>query len=102
MEKLDNIRYEIKVKIQEIYQMNNIFRQYINIKDIYDLILDLINEQKCNVKENVEKNLIFSFMISDIKRINHNIEFILINVNNNNYYKEYINVLSNEIINLRK
>lgn len=41
-------------------------------------------------------------MISDIKRINHNIEFILINVNNNNYYKEYINVLSNEIINLRK
>ena len=86
MEKLDNIRYEIKVKIQEIYQMNNIFRQYINIKDIYDLILDLINEQKCNVKENVEKNLIFSFMISDIKRINHNIEFILINVNNNNYY----------------
>ena len=102
LEKLDNIRYEIKRNIQEIYQINNIFRQYINIKDIYDLIIDQINEEKCNIKENYESNLMFSFMISDIKGIKQNIELILRNIkNNNNYYQEYTNILSNEIKNLR-
>ena len=102
MEKLDNNRYEIKINIQEIYELNNIFRQYISIKDIYNLILDLINAQKCDINKNSENNLIFSFSISDIKRINHKIELILFEENDTNYYKEYINILSNEIRNLRK
>ena len=101
MEKLDGIRYEIKMNIQQIYNLSNIFNQYNNIKDVYDLISEFIKEKKCNIELNSEKNLNFSFIIADIKRNNRKIEFILVNKDCNNT-KEYINILSNEIRNLRK
>ena len=101
MEKLDGIRYEIKMNIQQIYNLSNTFNQYNNIKDVYDLISEFIKEKKCNIELNSEKNLNFSFIIADIKRNNRKIEFILVNKDCNNT-KEYINILSNEIRNLRK
>ena len=100
IKKLDGICYENSIGIQEIYNLNNIFRQYTNIKDIFELINDLINEQKFNIIKNNENNIIFSFTITDIKRNNQNVEFILANKNSNNT-KEYIDILSNEIRNLR-
>ena len=100
IKKLDGICYENSIGIQEIYNLNNIFRQYTNIKDIFELIIDLINEKKYNIIKNKENNLIFTFTITDIKRNNKNVDFILVNKNNNNT-KEYIDILSNEIRTLR-
>ena len=45
MEKLDGIRYEIKMNIQQIYNLSNTFNQYNNIKDVYDLISEFIKEK---------------------------------------------------------
>ena len=47
--KLDGICYETKMHIQQIYNLNNIFRQYTNVKDIYELILDLIKDNQINL-----------------------------------------------------
>ena len=101
IEKLDGIRYEFKMNIKEIYNLNNIFRQYTNIKDIYELILDLIIQKNYSIKTNSKNDLIFSFNITDINRNNKTVEFIL-NKSSNNNSEEYINILSNEIKNLRK
>ena len=100
MEMLDGIKYELKIKLEEIYEMSNIFRQYTNMKDLYELIIDLINDNKYEIKNGNDNNLIFNITISDIKRNNHIIKFVLINEKNNNT-QEYINILSNEIKNLR-
>ena len=100
MEMLDGIKYELKIELQEIYEMSNIFRQYTNMKDLYELIIDLINDNKYEIKNGNENNLIFNLTISDIKRNNHIIKFVLINEKKNNT-QEYINILSHEIKNLR-
>ena len=100
MEILDGTKYELKINLQEIYEMSNIFRQYTNIKDLYELIIDLINENKYEIKNGNNNNLIFNLIISDIKRNNHIIKFVLINEKKNNT-QEYINILSHEIKNLR-
>ena len=99
--KLDGIYYETKMNIQQIYNLNNIFRQYTNIKDIYELILDIINDKQISLSLNSDNNLIFSFTITDIKRNNQKVDIVLVN-NSNNNTKEYINILSTEIKNLKK
>ena len=102
IDKLDGIRYETKKNIDQIYNLNSIFRQFANIKEIYELILDLIKDNQISLSLNPDKNLIFSFVITDIKRNNHKVDIILVNNSNDNNTKEYINILTNEIINLRK
>ena len=98
---LDGIKYELKISHQKIYDLSNIFRQYTNIKDLYDFIIDLISENKYQMHINNDKNLVLQFTISDIKKNEHKIAFTLIHDNNNNT-QEYINILSNEIKNMRK
>lgn len=102
IDKLDGIRYETKTHIQQIYNLNSIFKQYANIKDIYELILDLIKDNQISLSLNPENNLLFSFTITDIKRNNHKVDIVLVNNSNDNNSKEYINILTNEIISLRK
>ena len=100
MEILDGIKYELKINLDEIYEKSNIFRQYTNMKDFYELIIDLINDNKYEIENGNDNNLIFNLSISDIKRNNHIIKFDLVNKKCNNN-QEYINILSNEIKNLR-
>lgn len=96
---LDGIKYGLKMNLQDIYDLSNIFRQYTNMKDLYQFIIDLINEEKYElIKEN--KNLALKLVISDIKKNEHKISFILVQENNNNT-QEYINILSNEIKSMR-
>jgi hypothetical protein len=101
MNKLDGIRYEIRANIQEIYSISNIFMKFSNIKDIYQLFIDLIKENNCTLEINSEKKLIFSFSINDdIRKSTKKIELFLnsaVDINT----KEYINILSNEIKNIR-
>ncbi len=99
IEKLDGKCYETVFNMQDIYNKDKLFRQYTDIVEIYELIIDLMNEKNCRIKNGLDNNLVFSFEISDIKRNNKTIEFILNNSNNN---KDYIQILSKEIKNLRK
>jgi hypothetical protein len=98
-DKLDGIRYQKNLDIQQFYNINNIFRQYTNINDIYELIIDLIKDKKCSFSMSSENVLYFSFTITDIKRNNRKVEITLTNHNSNT--KEYIKILSNEIRTIR-
>ena len=99
MQVLDGTKYEVKLNLEKIYDLSNVFRQYTNMKELYEFIIDLINEGKYELKKN-ENYMILNFMITDIKKNEHNITFTLYNENNNNT-QEYINILSNEIKNMR-
>ena len=99
MQVLDGTKYEVKLNLEKIYDLSNVFRQYTNMKELYEFIIDLINEGKYELKKN-DNNMILNFMITDIKKNEHNITFTLYNENNNNT-QEYINILSNEIKNMR-
>ena len=100
MEILNGIKYELTKNLQEIYEISSIFRQYTNMKDLYEFIIDLINDNKYEIKNGNDNNLVFNLTISDIKRNNHLIKLVLYHEKNNNT-QEYINILSNEIKNLR-
>ena len=99
MQVLDGTKYEVKLNLEKIYDLSNVFRQYTNMKELYEFIIDLINEGKYELKKN-ENYMILNFMITDIKKNEHNITFTLYNENNNNT-QEYISILSNEIKNMR-
>ena len=100
MEILNGIKYELTKNLQEIYEISSIFRQYTNMKDLYEFIIDLINDNLYEIKRGNDNNLVFNLTISDIKRNNHLIKLVLYHEKNNNT-QEYINILSNEIKNLR-
>ena len=99
MQVLDGTKYEVKLNLEKIYDLSNVFRQYTNMKELYEFIIDLINEGKYELKKN-ENYMILNFMITDIKKNEHIITFTLYNENNNNT-QEYISILSNEIKNMR-
>jgi len=102
IEKLDGIRYELKIKLDEIYQLNEIFKAYSNIKEIYELMINLINGNNYSLKKD-KNELTFSLKIKDILNNIKEIQFTIgekkdkDNIINN----EYINVLINEIKLLR-
>ena len=101
MEILDGIKYQLTKNLQEIFEMSTIFRQYTNMKDLYEFIIDLINDNKYEIKNGNDNNLTFNLTINDIKGNNHLIRFILYHEKNNNT-QEFINILSNEIKNMRE
>jgi len=101
MEILDGIKNQLTKNLQEIYEMSTIFRQYTNMKDLYEFFIDLINDNKYEIKNGNDNNLVFNLTISDIKGNNHLIKFILYHEKNNKT-QEFINILSNEIKNMRE
>ena len=98
IEKLDGIRYEINIKLENIYKLNDIFKSFNNIEEMYIGFLKLINENKYMIKMD-ENNIIFSFILTDILNNKKEINFTL--KNNKIENNEYINILSNEIKKLR-
>ena len=102
IEKLDGVKYELKIKLNDIYQLSSLFKGYSNIEEIYKLIIKLIDENNYSLKK--EKNeVIFILKMKDILNNLKEIQFIAaesndkVNINNN----EYINVLINEIKQMR-
>ena len=83
MQVLDGTKYEVKLNLEKIYDLSNVFRQYTNMKELYEFIIDLINEGKYELKKK-DNNMILNIMITDIKKNEHNITFTLYNENNNN------------------
>ena len=106
IEELDGVRYELKINLNEIYHLDNIFKGYSTIQEIYKLIIKLINENNYSLKKlEKEKNkVIFLLKMKDILNNIKEIQFIvaerkdIVNINNN----EYINILKNEIKQMRK
>ena len=47
------------------------------------MIIYLINERKYKIEKKNENSLILSFIVTDIKKIDKKVEFILKNKNNN-------------------
>ena len=41
---LDGIKYELKMKLDDIYKLNNIFKIFNSIEEIYNAIIKLIDE----------------------------------------------------------
>ena len=98
--KLDGICYETKMQREQFCILNSIFKQCKKVQDIYELILDSIKDNQITLSFNKDNNLIFSFTITDIKSNSQKVDIPLVN-NSNNNTKEYINILSTQIINLR-
>ena len=106
IEELDGVKYELKINLNEIYHLDNIFKGYSTIQEIYKLIIKLINENNYSLKKlEKEKNkMIFLLKMKDILNNIKEIQFVMaerkdiVNINNN----EYINILINEIKQMRK
>ena len=106
IEELDGVRYELKINLNEIYHLSSIFKGYSTKQEVYKLIIKLINENNYSLKKlEKEKNkMIFLLKMKDILNNIKEIQFIvaerkdIVNINNN----EYINILINEIKQMRK
>ena len=97
---LDNIKYEIKINQNDFYNLNKIFKMYDNIKEIYEAILKLIEENNYKI-ENKNNELKLIINIRDMFKKNKDIEFILYKYYNNEYFgiicKEIIKIKNKEI-----
>jgi len=102
IEKLDGVKYELKIKINDLYQLSSSFRAYSNIKEIYELMINLINGNNYSLKKD-KNELIFILKIKDNFNNIKEIQFIVGENNDkaNIINNEYIKVLINEIKLLR-
>ena len=101
-EQLDGICYDININIEEIYLLNDSFKKYKNIKYIYGFFINAIKEKNFKISLNeLDDNITFSILLNDNKYINMPLNLSLHNNANKNNSKEYMNILSNEIKNLR-
>lgn len=48
---LDNIKYEIKIYLNDFYTVNKSFKIYDNIKEIYDALIKIIEENNYKIKK---------------------------------------------------
>ena len=98
IELLDTIRYENHMDLNTMYKINNIFKIYPSICEVYKMINRLIGQNKYEISN---KNGEFNFaIIVDILNDNNKVNIPLLhkNVNNND---EYIKILSEEIKKLK-
>ena len=99
-QKLDGIKYKIKLNIQDIHNINPIFKDYNDIEEFFELIIGLINEDKISIYKYPDNNLLFSFTMPDDKKNDIKIDILLPKEKTNNP-SEYIKVLSKVIVDLR-
>ena len=97
---LDNIRYEAKTTINELHQLCSAFMPYKNMSQLFEVIVKLIENGKFEIqKESKHINfiLIITDMFSNVIKAS-----IRLQDKNDGKRDEFLNVLSKEIINLRK
>ena len=91
---LDNIKYEIKIDLNDFYTVNKLFKIYDNAKEIYEALIKIIEENNYKIKIQANE-LKFIISIGDMFKKNNDIEFTLNKSNNNS---EYMGIISREII----
>ena len=98
---LDNIRYEAKISsINQLYELSSIFKPYSNLRDIYDLFIQFIENKKFEIKN--ENNLInLNLIATDVDSNTIKISIKLLD-SKEEKKDEYLNILSKEILNIRK
>ena len=97
---LDNIRYEATISQDELYKFSSAFKPYQTINLIFEVIIKIIKDGKFNIKK--EKNyLLFYITITDILSNDIKIPIRLEIIDEKNK-DEFLNVLSKEIIEIRK
>ena len=98
---LDNIRYEAKISITELYQLSSAFKTYQNISQIFEVILQIINNGNFEIVKESKKILNFIITITDM--FSNNIKALIsLQESNSDKRDEFLNVLSNEILKIRK
>ena len=99
---LDGVRYKIKVDLEDIHSLNSMFKCFSNIKEAFNAIIKLIDNNNYKISKQ-EDDLIFLLTIKNIFNESNKIQFVLRKDNDNdNNMNEYINILSNEIREIRK
>lgn len=100
IDKLDGIKYELLLDINEIYKLSDIFRCFSKIEDIFIAILNLIENNKYKIEYN-KNTIIFSLIVTDIFNKSKEIKLILSNKDKKYIYNEYIDILTKEIKKLK-
>ena len=96
---LDNIRYEKQLSINTLYQLCSAFKAY-DIKQIYEIIIKKIEDGKFDLTKK-DGDLFFNMKITDPLGNLLEVPFKLKDVNSNKK-DEFLDMLSKEIILLRK
>jgi hypothetical protein len=92
-ELLDGIKYETKINISTIKEMNNIFGAYNNIKDVYNIINKIIEEGKYEINIINKSELGFTIIgLTQFKLLRQKVKI----------KNEYLNIITKEIKNIKK
>ena len=96
---LDNIRYETNISINCLYYMCPAFKAY-DLKQIYEIIITIIEDGKFEISKKND-DLFFYIMITDPLGNPLKVSFKL-NSNTSNTKDEFLDILSKEVLTLRK
>ena len=97
---LDNIRFESKISLKELHNLCSTFKPYQNINQIYEIIVKIIENGKFEIKKEsnyIDFTIIITDMFSNIIKAS-----IRLQEKNDEKSDEFFNVLSQEIINIKK
>ncbi len=104
LEKMDGRRFESQLTIAGLSKLNRVFQEMTKIRDMYNYMVKLIKDNNFKIgmeKDNLVLTLIIQekFMKNDAKIVLYNYDRKFGNSKNN---QEYINILTNEIMRLKK
>ena len=86
---LNSIKYETRLKQNEIYTLSKIFKMYENLEEIYEALIKLIENNNYKI-ENKNNDIILSFIICDLFQNNKTIQIILYKNDKDNEYMKII------------
>ena len=97
---LNNIRYEAKISREELYELSSAFKPYQKINQIFEVIVKIIEDGKFEIKQN-SNNISLIINITDMFSQIIKVKIILLD-SNDGKRDEFLCILSNEIIKIRK
>ena len=99
IESLDGIRYEIKLYLLELYEYNDIFKIFRNVKIFYEAFQKILQNKNFSFIK-TDDHLKLSIILKDL--LNQNVSFDFnFNITRIETSNEYLNILTNEIKKLK-
>ena len=95
IESLDGIRYEIKLNLSELYEYNDVFRIFRNVKIFYEKFQEIIQNNNYSLIK-TDDHLKLSIFLKDLsnKKVSFDFTFNITRLETSN---DYIKILTNEI-----